>query len=302
MNKNIPQFFVFGAAKCGTTALTTYLSRHPDIAISSNKEPMFFGSDLDHSWKTNSLDEYLSFFSHAKDNQIRGEGSVWYLFSKKAAQEIIDVRPDAKLIIMLRDPAEAAISLHNQFVRTLNEDILDAYKAVSSSEKRRNGMYIPKNSHFPAALDYISVFNYAEQLEYVFSVFSKPQVHIVFFDDFIKNTENEMKKIYSFLGVKIVNNIKFEKINESRQVRFMALRSFILKPPPVIKKIVIGLLGQTVYQKLDSFRNKIKGYTLTEKRKDIDQNKGNIKKLFVQNITNLEVFLKTDLSRWKQNN
>ena len=85
----LPNFFIVGAPKCGTTALHAYLSQHPDVFMSDPKEPHYFGSDLDFRYRRRPSDaQYRSYFAGAGDRRRIGEASVWYLYSECAADEI----------------------------------------------------------------------------------------------------------------------------------------------------------------------------------------------------------------------
>src|SRR5258706_10449866 len=109
---NNPDFFIVGAPKCGTTAMNDYLGQHPDIYMAP-KELHYFGADLKIKDKI-SESAYLQYFKNAGNKKILGEASVWYLFSGTAAKEIKNFSPDAKILIMLRNPVEVVYSLHSQ--------------------------------------------------------------------------------------------------------------------------------------------------------------------------------------------
>src|SRR6185312_16840962 len=99
-----PNFFIIGAPKCGTTALSEYLRRHPNIGFSEQKEPHYFNDDFS-SRHIYSLDEYMKCFaSNSADKVAIGEASVFYLSSRSAVRNILQHMPDAKFIVMLRDP------------------------------------------------------------------------------------------------------------------------------------------------------------------------------------------------------
>ena len=102
-----PNLFIVGAPKCGTTFLYHYLKKHPDIYFPDFKEPHFFGGDLNrrNGAYNLSLNEYKNLFK--TDKKVVGEASTLYLFSKKSAEEIYNFNPQCKIIIMLRDLAEA---------------------------------------------------------------------------------------------------------------------------------------------------------------------------------------------------
>ena len=174
MNK--PNFFIVGAAKAGTTSMHEYLCAHPDIFMPSGadlrltrnalKEPYFFGSDLDIAeyWSIRDREQYLSLFVDAGNAKRIGEASVWYLPSTEAASEIKQFNPNAKIIIMLRNPVDMVYSLHGQFLRSGNEDIVDFEEALNVQEDRRNGRRIPTSAHFPGGLQYTSIATFSPQV------------------------------------------------------------------------------------------------------------------------------------------
>jgi hypothetical protein len=106
-----PNFFIIGAAKCGTTSLSVWLGGHPQIFMSSMKEPHFFNNDDRQAIRT--LDDYEALFWSATEEHIAiGEASVWYLSSADAVPAILQYQPEAKFIVMLRNPVEMAPALH----------------------------------------------------------------------------------------------------------------------------------------------------------------------------------------------
>src|SRR5215831_7215316 len=119
-----PDFFIVGAPRCGTTAMGQFLAAHPDIFM-SRKEMHVFGKDL-HFGKRfyrRSLETYVSEFAGADAKKRAGEGSVWHLFSTQAAAEIKAFNPEARIIIMLRDPVEMMFSLYHEFRWDGNEHL-----------------------------------------------------------------------------------------------------------------------------------------------------------------------------------
>jgi hypothetical protein len=113
-----PDFFIVGARKCGTTALAEYLREHPGIFFSDPKEPHYFAKDF-HGYQpayATDWDKYLALFSGHTPTQLRsGEGSVWYFYYDNALANIRRSIPDAKLIVMVREPADM---LHSQLLWT----------------------------------------------------------------------------------------------------------------------------------------------------------------------------------------
>ena len=138
-----PNFFIVGAPKCGTSALYEYLGAHPEIFMSPYKEPHFFGSDLQQRWRP-TKSQYFSCFAKARDEKRVGEASVHYLYSKCAAAEIKEFCPEARIIIMLRDPVEMLYSLHSQSIFSGNEVINDFEEALEAEADRKLGRRIPR--------------------------------------------------------------------------------------------------------------------------------------------------------------
>ena len=197
-----PDFFIVGAARCGTTSMFTYLKQHPDIFVSVLKEPHFFGSDLTrqpHTIRDREL--YLSLFANALQRQKAGEGSVWYLLSKKAATEIKAFCPNAKILIMLRNPVDMIASLHALYVRTGNEVLENIEAAVAAESERRDGRRIPETTYFPEGLIYTRVALFYEKVRRFLDAFGVDAVRIILFDDFTADTLAVYRETLLFLGV-----------------------------------------------------------------------------------------------------
>lgn len=226
-----PGFFIVGAPKCGTTSLNDYLRQHPGLFIPERKELHYFGSDLRFS-KTQrpTRDEYLAQFAPAQPGQIAGEASVWYLFSELAAKEIHGFCPDAKIIIMLRNPADMLYSLHSQYLFESNEDINDFAAALAAEEDRSQGRRLPPGSNYREGLLYGRVARFAEQVRRYLDVFPREQIHIIDFDDFSRDTPRIFAETLQFLGVDPTFCCQFEVRNPNKQVHNKSLHYFLNNP------------------------------------------------------------------------
>ncbi len=110
-----PNFFIVGAPKCGTTALAAHLAGHPNIFVSSPKEPNhYLHPEADNIRACENDRHYEALFERAGAARAVGEASVWYLFSDHAREEIARLYPDARIVVMTRDPADFVASLHSQ--------------------------------------------------------------------------------------------------------------------------------------------------------------------------------------------
>ena len=105
-------FMIVGAQKCGTTALAHFRSQHPEIGMASPKEAHLFDSPKYSSdWTPEQIDErYRPFLEHCTGAAVRGEATPIYMFLPEIAGELKRYNPDLKLIVLLRDPVERAIS------------------------------------------------------------------------------------------------------------------------------------------------------------------------------------------------
>jgi len=192
-----PNLFIVGAPKCGTTSMYNYLSEHPEIYMSEGrKEPHFFGSDLINNIAVRDERKYLELFKGANKEKYRGEASVWYLYSKKAAQEIKHYSPTSKIIIMLREPTEMMYSLYN-FNLQGSETSPSFEEALNAEDQRKDKRPKPHLGHF---LLYREAAHFADQVDRFIKIFGK-DVHIILFDDLKNNTVETYQKLCEFLKI-----------------------------------------------------------------------------------------------------
>jgi hypothetical protein len=246
----MPDFFIVGHSKSGTTALYEMLRRHPQIFMPWRKEPMFFarnqqppvnGEYADPFERTGkrfeTLDEYLSLFTPARPDQLVGEGSTFYLWSPEAPARIADAQPGARIIAILREPASFLRSLHLQMMANHAEPEKDLRKALALEDARRQGREIPSHAYWPAALIYSDRVRYVEQLRRYHETFPKEQVLVLIYDDFRRDNEGTVRTVMRFLGVDETAPIEVMDANPTvrvRSVRFdNMLRSVLRGPGPV---------------------------------------------------------------------
>lgn len=218
MNK--PNFFIIGAPKCGTTALSEYLRSHPNVFISEPKEPHYFSTDIQTRYAIRDLDEYLACFNTSTEqHQAIGEASVAYLSSEVAIPSILKFNPDARFIVMLRNPVELAHSWHSEALYNSYEIEKNFEQAWRMQDTRAAGYSIPRICPDPKLLMYRDMATLGSQMERLFQHVSREQVHVIFFDDFKTDTAGIYKDVLRFLGLPSDNRIDFPVINESKVVR-----------------------------------------------------------------------------------
>lgn len=218
-----PDFFIVGAPKCGTTFLHNYLNLHPNLFL-AQKELYYFGKDLTFKHGNMSLDYYLQFFREAKNHQLKGDNSVWYLLSKKAAQEIYNFNNRAKIIICLRNPTDLIYSLHSQQLFNGNEDCESFEKALELQELRKGGQHIPSSIGCPfEALQYQKVGLLCQQVKRYFEIFAANQIHVVLFKDIQNNPKKVIHDICDFLKIDQIEINTFQNVNHNKVSRSKVL-------------------------------------------------------------------------------
>ncbi len=233
-----PNFLLIGAPRSGTTAMYSALKQHPQVFLSVLKEPLFFAIDLSappHAIRDRTL--YLELFDGAVDARRIGEGSVWYLFSRRAADEIKRLNDDMKLLVMLRNPIEMMSSLHALYLRTGNEDVEDFAAALALEPTRRQGRCLPKRCYFPEGLRYREVASYAEQVERYLQVFPRDALHWVIFDDFVDDKARAYRQVLRFLEVDDRVQAEFADRWAQRKIRQQVLRQLVRVRPEVRRKL-----------------------------------------------------------------
>jgi Sulfotransferase domain len=206
--QRVPDFFIVGQPKSGTTALYEMLRHHPQIYMPELKEPWYFASDMLPRFQPprsapplQTLEDYRALFAEAGPQQRIGEASSSYLLSSTAAARIAEVRPDARLIAILREPASFLRSLHLQLLRTHVENQKTLRKAVGLEAARREGKRVPRRSHRPQLLLYSDHVRYVEQLRRYEAVFPREQLLVLIYDDFRRDNEGTVRTVRRFLGV-----------------------------------------------------------------------------------------------------
>ncbi len=204
----VPDFFIVGNPKSGTTALYEMLRGHPQIYLPELKEPWFFATDMRPRFQPprsappfETLEQYAALFDDAGAQQRVGEASSAYLWSTTAAQRIGELRPDARIIAILREPASFLRSLHLQLLRTHVESKKDLRTAISLEQARSEGKQIPRRSHRPQLLMYSRHVRYVEQLKRYHAVFPPQQVLILIYDDFRRDNTATVSRVRRFLDV-----------------------------------------------------------------------------------------------------
>lgn len=313
MTSKKPNFFIVGAPKCGTTALNHYLAAHPDI-FTAKKEMHFFGSDLRFGPQLQLYrrhpEDYLAEFKAWGDQACGGEASVWYLFSQKAAGEIKAFNPNARIIIMLREPTAMLYSLYSAFMADGNEYLPTFKEALAAEDDRRAGHRLSRQTYLAQALAYRETARYSEQVRRYFDVFGRERVHVIIYDDFSARTAEVFCNTLEFLGVapgRVSPN--FEVINGNANgnssVRSHAMRAILndrtLRATAISLRSWLPLRIFTAMKRTWVKLNEFNFVASATKREPIDPElQRSLCLEFAPEVERLSALLGRDLSHWNK--
>jgi len=194
-----PNFFIVGAAKAGTTSLYAYLKQHPEIFMPRVKEPHYFAQirpspEMRHLYEiVNDRKKYLSLFAKARGYAAIGDASPSYLWEPQAPRRIREVVPQAKIIILLRDPVERA---HSHYLADIREGVhnLGFYEALCYDMAR-------EVKGWGISWLYIELGQYAAQVRRYLDIFGPEQTRVFLFEDLKRDSNRVLLEIARFLGV-----------------------------------------------------------------------------------------------------
>ena len=283
-------FFIVGAPKSGTTSLYNYLNQHHSISMSSIKEPNYFSSseiiEQKLYYKTkpvSDLKKYHELFDFNNDSCLYGEASVSYLYYSDVASKICYYNEKAKIIVILRDPVERAISHYNMdkrlgFVKENLSSILD-----NASLK----------NHILYYQQYIQLGFYYSQVKKYIDVFGKENVCVMLYDDLKKDNVKFTNEILDFLQLDADTNIDYEtpynsnKVSENKLINYLYSISFI-------RRLVVSMFPNSILKKINKSLFSIKETNISQ---ELEMK---LFELFKEDILLLEQMLNIDLNSWKR--
>jgi hypothetical protein len=196
----LPDFLILGAQKAGTTALYAYLRWHPEITGPSFKEVSFFDRHYAHG------ERWYRAHMPVRRSGVVGEASPSYLFHPLAPERVARMLPEARLIALLRNPVDRALS-HYQHEVALGREQLTFEEALAREDERMQGeleRMLADPSYFSHAwwnYTYAARGRYAEQLERWHAAFPREQVLVLLTDDLAADTAGTYRRTLEFLGV-----------------------------------------------------------------------------------------------------
>lgn len=245
-----PDFFLIGAARSGSTALYDYLGQHPEIFTSDPKEPHYFAFDgARPDFRGPGDDEminrevvrdeaaYRALFRNADGARAVGEGSVSYLYHASAAADLRRAVPDARLICILRNPADRAYSAFRYLRSRMYEPVGDFGEALAREDAR-------VDAGWHHMWHYRRMGRYAEQVHRYLTIFDREQIRIYRFEDFVRDPAPVLRDCFEFLGVDSDFEPRRTPVTvPSGEPRSSLLQRYLLQSPPgkeLVKQLLPG--------------------------------------------------------------
>lgn len=305
----LPNFFMVGAAKSGTTAVNEYLNQHPDIFMSPIKEPFHFilnGEPLDYNgprdreilgrMATPNRARYEALFNGAsKKHKAIGEATTQYLYVDHAAQAIHDAIPDAKILIMLRNPVDRAFSSWVHMLRDGRETYENFEDALSQEPARIAANWEP-------LWHYGSASYYTESVKRYYDLFGAEQVGVFLHDDLKLDAPKLLYQICQFLGVddsfRPDTSTRYNVSGVPKNGMLHSIQTALLSPDNPVKAVVKPLLPKRLrHQALHSVVGKIREVNF-EKRRLSPEMRVRLIARYRSDILRTQDLIDRDLSAW----
>ena len=238
--------FVVGAPRCGTTTIARLLASHPQLSFSQVKEPHFFAMhDLrgmpDVDARALVENEYLDrFFDPDSPARIGAEGSVSYLYAPEQLQPALELWPDSRFIIAVRDPLSMLPSLHARLFYLGDETIRSFPEAWAAIPDRAAGRRIPRSCVDPRFLRYDEAGRLGTYVERMFAAVGRERCLVVVFDDLVADSAGQSARIIDFLGLDPIEPLPLRAERRSRQVRYPWLQRLLKRPPMRVRSYLAG--------------------------------------------------------------
>ena len=284
-----PNFFIVGGSKCGTTNISHYLNEHPDVFISKLNEPYYFSrfdilKDFVRESMVTNFEKYLDLFKDAENHKAVGEASSVYLSAPNAASEIKKAFPNSKIIISIRNPIERAHSSYfsYQFMHHKKETFSEM---IELHEKQ-----IKKNEFF--IYNILEPGFYTKHIKRFQEIFEPEKIKIIIFEDYIKNTNESINSIFSFLGIDKKNDL----VEQSKGAYRVPKNNFSgkLLKNSTFRKLTTKLVPTVSRQKIgDRFLLK-----QTKKPEMLETERTRLKEVYKDEFTRLQKLLNIKLP-WK---
>lgn len=299
----LPDLFIAGAAKAGTTALDEFLRQHPQIEMSPHREPNYFAfpgrrpnlrgpggrpAPINQTSIVD-FDTYASLFAGIPEDVVAGETSPVYMYMAGTAGRIASRIPHARIVVILRDPVERAISSYGHLLREGREP-LDLLPALHAEPRR-----IAQN--WGILWRYVDVGRYARQLREYLRHFDSDRILLLEHGQFSREPAVVCQKVFRFIGVAddFVPDTTV-RYNVSGVPRHRWLHD-LFNPPPVVRHRIWRLVPRGLRDPLRRFHAKITAGNL-ERHEVSGEARERLRETFEPEVEELQALIGWDLSHW----
>lgn len=292
-----PNLFIIGAPRSGSTFLYGYLSKHPSVFMSAQKEPWHFATETSTVWRGPGDDQpitdyktYMDLFREAdpQKHHVIGEASTCYLHSPLAPYRIRNVIPHPRIIAVLRNPVERAWSNYIQHISLGRESENNFLIAVSKEPERSRLQWSP-------FWQYTGVSKYRIQIERWLDVFPREKMLLVPFDDLAQNPQAVFRDVDAFLGIEhLPDPLDVTHRNEHPVLVNPMIHSVLTSSINAIRPVARGLLPERSRHGLSAWARRM----LQRKPTMPPRVRAMLAKGFQEDIEFLEKLLDRDLSHW----
>jgi hypothetical protein len=212
----LPHFLIIGTQKGGTTSLFSYLSQHPDVVEPIQKEVHFFTRTFHRGMRF-----YRAHFPATKPGQVTGEATPYYLYHPRVPERVAAELPGARMIALLRDPADRAYShywhsrRYGRETATFEEAIAREREVIPREHERilADDTYVsPSHQHW----SYLARGHYAEQIRSWRRYFGPEQLLLLRSEDLFSDPATVCRNVLEFLGLRHHAFDGFEVMNAQR--------------------------------------------------------------------------------------
>jgi hypothetical protein len=239
-----PLLCIAGAPRCGTTALAEFLRAHPDVCFSRIKEPHFFSrfdlSDLkDDELRRTVLHSYLQrYFRWSADQCVLAEGSVSYFYAADRMRTLLRLWPNARFIILLRDPLELLPSYHQRLLYLGDETERDFGKAWRLTRDRALGRKVPRSCVDPRLLRYDKIASLGKHLSEFLDVVGRHRCLVLLHEDLAADPAAVYRRVQQFIGVRSFALPEQQVHRASAGYRIGWLQRLLYRPPLVTRAVL----------------------------------------------------------------
>ena len=296
----LPNFFIAGVSRSGTTSLYYYMSQHPLIDFPDLKEPRYFshgsvklpqmgpGDQTVDKKLVKTWEEYCVLYEKLNNRWV-GDASSEYLYNYQSViPETLKRLGDIPIILMLRNPVDRAYSAYNNLIRD-GRETLPFEQALEKEDER-------EKANFDEMWHYKSVSMYSNAVEAFKANFSK--VKILIFEEFVENPEKYIAEVFEFMGAPPLEHVNtattYSKSGKPKSKFITLLFGRNSAFGNTIRNTIFTLVGRTTVEKLGK-------HLMSDNEGIPEKLRITLNQYFANDIKKLEIVLGRDLDLWKKN-